>query len=432
MSDKIRVILPKKYDLVIGDTFQLFYRGVIEAPNPYVYSIVTVCEKGQSFPRYFEYTPQAAGAHKLSISVYDAQRNLLGHGETILNVVKPKMPEKCTNILVVGDSLTASCQWIKEVDRRIASEDGTPCGLGFKNAVNFVGTNRVENVACEAYGGWHWASFLTNTAGAMWIECKNNRSVEDQHSIWQDINGALWQLETLQIDYLKFNRYKDHTSPKPEHGPLIHVKNAVDTNPINFTHSSTERATPFYDNEKGEIDFQTYAKRNNIESIDAVYVFLGTNGLMSAAAMTHSRPEYCQLVVNTAKKLVAKIKAAFPNVLVKIIGLPQSSCNGGVGANYGAELPLTDAYEIAYYKNELDLAYQAWCLEEECKDYMEFINLSGQFDCEYAYPSKEKPVNVRSNITERMDTNAVHPTLVGYMQIADAIYRNIVNNFCSE
>ena len=54
MAEKIRVILAKKYDLVVGDTFQLFYRGIVEAPNPYVYSIVVVCEKGKSFPRYFE------------------------------------------------------------------------------------------------------------------------------------------------------------------------------------------------------------------------------------------------------------------------------------------------------------------------------------------------------------------------------------------
>ena len=44
MNDKMRVILPEKYDLVVGDTFQLFYRGVVEAPNPFYYNIVSYCE----------------------------------------------------------------------------------------------------------------------------------------------------------------------------------------------------------------------------------------------------------------------------------------------------------------------------------------------------------------------------------------------------
>lgn len=434
MKNSIRVVLPKKYDLVVGDTFQLFYRGVIEAPNPYVYSIVSICEKGRNFPRYFEYLPTEPGEHKLTIAVYDAQRNLLGQGETTLHVVAPKEPEKCTNILVIGDSLTGGGHWINEARRRITEEGGEPAGLGFKNAVKFVGSSKgyYADSRNEGYGGWHWDSFLYSVPGAMWIECPNNRTPEDHHSIWQDVNGALWQLETLQIDYLKFNRYLDHDSPRPEHGPLTHYANAADTSPIEFTSSSNAGGTPFMNPETGKIDFTDYCQRNNIDTIDAVYIFLGTNGLMSTEAMSHTREEYCQLIVNKGKKLVGYIKEAFPNVKVKIMGLPLGSLRGGVGANYGAALPLTDSYEIMHYRKELDLAYEAWCLEDGYKDFMEFINISGQFDAEHAYPHKEKPVNTRSEITEWMDIDGAHPTMNGYYQFSDAVYRNIVASFCKE
>ena len=273
---------------------------------------------------------------------------------------------------------------------------------------------------------------MVNKPGAIWVEYQNNISIENQHSIWKDVNGALWQLETLQTDYLKFNRYKGHTSPIPTEGPLVHEKNAVDTDPIYFNTAFSAGGSPFFDEETGKIDFLSYAKRNNIASIDAVYVLLGANGLMSTAAMTHSREEYCQIVVATAKQLIAKIKEAFPNVKVRIMGQIGMSVNGGMGANYGAELPLADGYEILHYCKELDLAYQAWCLEDDCKDYMEFINLSGQFDCENNFPSKLKPVNIRSQKTEVMGTNGSHPTTDGYMQIADAVYRNVVSSFLSE
>ncbi|MBQ8358827.1 MAG: SGNH/GDSL hydrolase family protein [Oscillospiraceae bacterium] len=434
MENQIRVVLPKKYDLVVGDTFQLFYRGVIEAPNPYVYSIVAICDKGRNFPRYFEYTPTEPGEYKLTIQVYDAQRNLLGESETVLNVVLPKAPEKRTTILVIGDSLTGGGHWISEVYRRITDEEGTPAGLGFKDAVKFIGTSKgyYPEVASEGYGGWHWDSFLYNVPGAMWIECPNNRGVEDQHSLWQDCNGAIWQLETLQIDYLKFNRYKDHTSPRPEHGPLTHYANAIDTSPIEFKSSSNAGGSPFVNPETGKVDFTDYCKRNNFDAPDAVYIFLGSNGLMSTEAMTNTREEYCRIVVNKGKKLVGFIKEAFPNVKVKIMGLPLSSVNGGMGANYGAQLPLTNHYDIIHYKLELNAAYQAWCLEDAYKDFMEFINISGQFDCEYGYPAKQKPVNTRSEVTERVDTNAAHPTKEGYHQFADAVYRNIVASFCSD
>jgi len=435
MAEKIRVILPKKYDLVVGDTFQLYYRGVIEAPNPYVYSIVSICEKGRNFPRYFEYTPTEPGQHKLTIKVYDAQRNLLGEDETILNVVVPKEPEKCTNILCIGASTTAGGQWVGELNRRITGEGGAPEALGFKNAVKFIGTckpAKYPDIALTAYGGWHWDSYLTNAPGAMWVKCDNNRGVEDQHSLWQDCNGAIWQLETLQIDYLKFNRWKDHSSPRPLQGPLTHYANAADTSPIEFKSSSDAAKTPFFIEESGCIDFKAYAKQIGAESIDAVYIWLGGNGLMSQQALSLPRKEYCQVVVSKGKKLVGLIKEAFPNVKVKIMGQHLSSQNGGTGTSYGAMLPLTDTYEICDYKWELDLAYQAWCLEEEYKDFMEFINISGQFDCEYGYPCKQKPVNTRSTITERLDTNSVHPTTEGYYQVADAVYRNVIASFCSE
>ena len=149
---------------------------------------------------------------------------------------------------------------------------------------------------------------------------------------------------------------------------------------------------------------------------------------MTNAAVHSTREEYCQLVVATAKQLIDKIKEAFPNVAVKIMGLP----NGAPRYGHGCDLPLNDYMDIVHYKKELDLAYQAWCLEDGYKDFMEFINISGQVDAEYVYPCKEKPVNTRSEVTERVDTNSAHPTNAGYMQIADAVFRNFVCSFCKD
>lgn len=429
MSDKIRVILPKKYDLVVGDTFQLFYRGVIEAPNPFCYSIVTVCEKGKSFPRYFEYTPENTGQFKLTISVYDAQRNLLGMGETILNVVKAVCPAEKVNILCIGDSLTQGGEWINEVNRRICENGGKPEGLGYSDSIHFVGSCNKGKVSFEAYGGWSWFTYTSTASGSMWIECNHNKTEQDQHSLWEDERGNIWQLETLETKYLKFNRYKDHAGACPTEGILKHSKNAINTEDIKILGSGTSEASPFYDKKAKKIDINSYAKRNGIKKLDAVYILLGGNGILRHSAMTLSRHDYCKIVVEEAKVLVDKIREAFPNVLVKISGGKLPSLNGGLGSNYGAELPLCNYYDLVHYNMELKLAYEKWTMEEEYKDFMEYIDMSGQFDSDYAYPYIQRPVNVRSNITERIDTNGSHPTYAGYMQIADAVYRNVVKTF---
>ena len=428
MVEKIRVVLADKYDLVVGDTFQLFYRSVIEAPNPYRYSIVVKCKKGKSFPRYYEYTPTEPGTYKLTMQVVDADFTVLGSAETTINVVVPKKPEKPVNILCIGDSLTQGGAWVTELNRRIVANDGVPAGLGFQDAVKFHGRPTKAGTPCEGYGGWHWESFLINKPGAMWVKYDNNISQENQHSLWKDHNGAIWQLETLQVDYLKFNRYMDHDSPFPTEPPLVHYQNATNTDPIYFESCSPCGSSPFFDHDKGCVDFASYAKKHNIDTIDAVYVMLGRNGRMSQIAQTLSQRDYCKHVVSVAKQLITKLKEAFPDVKVRILGLPGHSLNGGMGTSYGCR----DSYELTSYEMDLDEEYQAWCNEDGWKDFVEYVDLAGQFDAEYNLPSKQKVVNTRCQTTEVLGTNGVHPALSGYMQIADAVYRNLVASFMHE
>lgn len=425
MSEKIRVILPSQYDLVVGDTFQLYYRGIIEAPNPYCYSIVAVCEKGRNFPRYFEFCPEQEGKHQLTISIYDAGQNLLGTATTILNVVMPKKEQKETNILCIGDSLTQEGFWVEELNRRLTKSDGNPCGLGMKN-INFVGNCKKGEVGYEAFGGWTWERYMSDKEGAIWIKAPNNLTEKDQHSLWQDENEAIWQIETLQTDYLKLNRYKDHCSPRLQKGILTHYKNATNINPIEFFSSFDEKITPFYDAQSKRIDFKKYVDKLNIEKLDYIYILLGGNGLLRPSAINNSRHDYCKIVIEEVKRMVDKIKSDLPNIKIKIMSNPLLSVYGGMGSSYGAELPFTNAYDITHYVMELNLAYKGLAESKGYNEFLEYINLPSQFDSEYNYPFIEKPVNSRSKITERIDTNGGHPTVDGYMQIADVVYRNLV------
>ena len=429
MNSKVRVVLPDSYDLVVGDTFQLFYRGVVEAPNPYCYSIVATCKKGKHFPRYFEFTPSEVGEYLLDISVYDSELNLLGCGKTLLKVCEPKAPKKPVNILVIGASGTINGVWLNEVNRRIKAKDGEPKGLGY-DGINFVGTCKKGDVGFEAYGGWHWATYTSADSNSVWVEAPNNLVEGDQHAVWRDIDGNLWQLETLQVDYLKFKRYGDKTAEKPAGDTLYPEKNNVTQTPIKFYSSFCEKASPFYDKETEKIDVKKYLERANIDGIDAVYTLLGVNGIMRNIAFESSWKEYCQVIVKEAKELIAKLREANPNLIVKIISPAIPSSKGGMGWNYGAEPPFNDYFDIVDFVMELSIAYQNWCNEPESKEYMEFINLSGQLDSENIYPSIQKPVNVRSTVTETIEINGWHSTSVGAMQTADAVFRNVVKEFC--
>lgn len=431
--EKVNVMLPEKYDLVVGDTFQLFYRGVIDAPNPYCYDILVTCDKGRNCVRYYEFLPVEPGCHKLTLSVYGPGKTLLGQGETILNVAEPKAPAKPLNILCMGASTTAGGEWANEALRRLTASDGEPQGLGFDN-IRFIGTcgKGKGEAGYEGYGGWRWETWFPTSVGSMWAVCPDNKkTIEDQHSYWQDENGNIWQLETLANEYLKFNRYLQHTGERPASGMLTHYKNAVDTEPIIIDHSSEEKKSPYYDDLAGKVNFKTYCERNGFDGIDAVYVMLGGNGLAEAHQAGLSLEEHCQNNVKKGKELVRLLKESYPDAKVRVMGLVPPSATGGMGASYGTTMPYCDYYGFLRYVLTLNKAYEAWTREPEYRDFCDFVHVTSQVDAENNMPAAEKPVNCRSKKTELLGTNGLHPLYEGYMQIADAAYRSMVH-LCRE
>ena len=162
--EKINVFLPEEYDIAVNDNFQLFYRGVVQAVDPYNYSIKILCSKGNPYPRYFEWKPteQDIGSYKLTLIVYDNNGIEMGRDVTTLNVHKPLDKSETKNVLCVGDSLTAGGYWVRELQRRFTETGGTIEGLGL-DYLNFVGSKNStvngKTIKHEGYAGWTWQSF---------------------------------------------------------------------------------------------------------------------------------------------------------------------------------------------------------------------------------------------------------------------------------
>lgn len=168
-KEQINVFLADQYDIAVNDNFQLFYRGVIQAVNPYNYNINVTCSKGSAFPRYFEWMPTQSdiGSHFLKLTITDNNGNLLGSDETTLVVHSPSEANEKKNILCIGDSLTAGGQWVAEAYRRFSKNDGNPVGLGL-DFLNFIGTCEREidgnTVKYEGYGGWTWERYCSSAS----------------------------------------------------------------------------------------------------------------------------------------------------------------------------------------------------------------------------------------------------------------------------
>ena len=425
-----RVILPDVFHAVVGDTLQLFYRGIVEHPNPYNYNIEFRCDIGKNTPRYFEVTPTAdqTGDHTLTVRVRDHLDNILTEATTVLRVhAVGESPALRKNVLCVGDSLTGSGTWCREALRRLTETGGTPSGLGLSN-IRFIGTKKNGECGYEGYGGWTWASYLnapTTTRLGMWVYGSHDKDSTDQHSLWEDASGNIWSMETIETGRIKFTRYQDHTAPMPlGSGTLHHYQNATHMADINYDETVYAEGNPFWDGDEGQVNFRTYCERNGFDRVDYMVTLLSWNGM--AGSQYPSSTTLIENHVTNAKRLIRILHDQYPNAKVKMMGIQLPCVSGGTGHSYGANSQYSNWYGLVRSVMNMNLAYQAMANEDEFKDYVEFIDISAQFDSENNMPLQTKTVNTRSTLTEQVGTNGVHPSNNGYYQIGDAAYRALV------
>ena len=413
VENKVKLSLPDKYDLVVGDKFELFYKGIILANDPYQYNIKVESTKGKAFRRKYEYQPVSGdvGTQAVTISLYDDDEVLIDT-KTVNLIVRAKATSPATkkNVLLIGDSLISDGTFVNETFRRLTSIDGTPKGDGLTN-INFVGTRKTAlGAGYEGYGGWTYSNYTANTStgNIVWANVSSHdKTVSDQHSIYADVNGNQWKIETIEATRIKL--IKVITGTLPASGTLTWASGGENHGDIVYTSTENESGNPFWNETTGAVDFANYAVEQGISSIDVCYVLLGWN-------MTYLLEGSFKAEV---RNFINLLRADFPNSKVVLMGVQVPSIDG-FGTNYGATWNYYDKLKFVFNLNRW---YKDISLEYTN---VEFLNIAGQFDTEYNMPYNEYYVNTRSTTIERRSNNGVHPSNDGYMQIADAVYRNIV------
>jgi hypothetical protein len=153
------ISLPSTIDAVIGDTLELFYKGILQTNNLENYNINLSASKGKKYKNRWIYTAVEGDTDfNLTVKVYNDSMILLASKVCSINVVPVKSsPVAATNILSVGDSLTAAGVWTTEFDRRLTGTGGTPAGSALTN-IEFIGTLG-DTTKHEGRSGWTWNNY---------------------------------------------------------------------------------------------------------------------------------------------------------------------------------------------------------------------------------------------------------------------------------
>jgi len=427
-SQNIDVVLPDKIYAIVGDTLQLYYRGMFRVKNPYDYDILVECSKGASYPRYFEFTPVLGdvGTVDFKVTIKNNSGVVLG-SKTVQLITKNvvQQPSTLKTALCVADSLLNGGVWAIEAKRRLTGTGGTPAGKQLSN-IAFKGryVDGVSGVGWENEGGWGWNDYATvgYTAYRFTVSgVVTPPAIGDQYT---NNAGTFTIAEINLTNGIGTLRCKSIGTPSAS-GTLTRTSGAGDAT-ITFSLSAQDSANPFWDASlpTPALNFKKYVDAYLNGTCDVVYFLLAVNGL------TMNQTDF-SAKITTAKLLVDNIHTYYPDCKVKIMNVYLPSQNGGIGASFGAVAnSYADIFGLEKSILNQNQAFQDWCNEAGYTEFMEYINLAIQFDSENNFPANAIPVNTRASATELRGSNGLHPLNQGHYQVADALYRNFVANFC--
>ena len=444
LENPVEIILPDKIYAVVGDTLQLFFRGMVKAKDIYGYDIRVSCVNGAQYKRYFQYTPTTdnVGTTEFNLSV----RNNIGvelaqKSCQLVTVDVVGSPSSKVNVLTFGDSLTYNLvngtenlgAWPAEAFRRLCGTGGSPVGKGLTN-IGFYGglVSGVDpNVGYFGSGGWTWQNYLIKGSRAFRFFVTNVGTVTYRSTYTN--NGATWTVQEVNVNTdtgegnILCTVAGDTAIPDPN-TPLVKSYGSGDET-IEFDSAVLDSANPLWDIDNNKFSFIPYVQQccGDITGEQlVVYVFLTGNGL--SPYMTDFSTMKTQI-----RTFADKLHEEYPSAKLKIMSviLPNQYDMRGYGADGKFnDKSYSDSYAISVTALNEAKAYQELSNESDYSSFVEYVGVPCQFDSESNMMTVEKDVNTRNTAKELVGNNGFHPMLCGQYQIADAVYRNFVANFC--
>lgn len=170
-ASSLRMILPPEIYAVPGHEINIYFDNVILTPNIRNYPVDVTCARGrQDEERWlFTPTPEDVGAFPLTLSVMNAQNDVIAKARTRI-VVSPADAGVGSNLtmLLVGDSLTDAPIYPNELARLLRAP-GNPTTVFIGSHAGSGKPPHDMKVPHEGRGGWTWRHFCEQ-----WDPSKND------------------------------------------------------------------------------------------------------------------------------------------------------------------------------------------------------------------------------------------------------------------
>lgn len=410
--------LAESYPIYVGDTLEIFYKGIFALFNPYKYAVRITCDVGHAYEKKYLFTPtneHAGNNYPITVALYNDEGKQIESAESEIVVIEPQNPATKKNILVIGDSMTAGGQWVTEVKSMMDDMNLTN--------YDFIGQfGSAPGAKYQAIGGYNYTRYNNEylTQNWVWITATHDKTNDDVGTVYKDANNEAWRIVRVTANQLQLwaNNGSTVQQPIPTNGTLTYLQgggsNAHKTD-ITYTAATTQASgNPFWNKDENKVDIQWYVETVcGASGIDYAVIFLGWND--EYKDLDHEA--WFKERVNT---MIANIRTDYPNCVILLAGVQMPSANG-MGKNYGTSPSYSAWIDWVF------LGHHKWLKEiaEEIGNAY-FVDISAQFDTEHGYNTENVPVNKRSNETESYQSDPVHPATSGYLQFGDAIFRKLL------
>lgn len=154
---------------------------------------------------------------------------------------------------------------------------------------------------------------------------------------------------------------------------------------------------------------------------NAITVFLGTNDVF--AATDENRAKVVADVLAQAQTFIDALRQAVPQAKIGLLAPLPPAGQDAFGENYGTE------FNAWTYRKNQDAFLRALLQKfgDRQADGIFFVPAYASFDSAHDYPTASSPRNARNPDPISSQTNAVHPSEIGYRHVADSIFAWLVN-----
>ena len=446
MVDGVTAVLPSKIYVNRGDSLQMFWRGIVEAVNPYIFSIYGVCSAGKSYPRYLQldtaevngsnvsYLP--VGSRTLTVVVKNNENNIISTRSTSINIINnPTSPASMKNILCVGASTIANGNIVKEVERRLIGTDGVelnaanisdrtyynnPKGLGLSN-ISFVG-RQLSGVGVRQDGvsGRRMKDVATAGSNLYTFLYTPNSGYSFIQGDTYTVGSLVFTVQGSDDTQGDVEMILSSGSGTPPASGTLTLQTGTGTSSVNYNSVDISNSNPFWNATENKIDFAQYSSNYcDGADIDILYSHLGINDIFSPNETTTD-------LINYTKQFIDAYHNDFPNGYVILAVLPLPDVTGGMGSSYQGS-GLNTYWNIAKQYFAYAEALNELVKETEYNSWVSLCTSMYEFDNEYLYNKKTIPTSNRSPFTEEIGTNALHFGERGQKTVADSIYHSISN-----